>query len=164
MLFSRRIITTEDHERLVRAVERASDSWLSYTPHLDLFRRELRRARKVAPSDVPGDVITMDTWFVLSHPRDSGSIVCTLVYPEQETMRRSMVSVLSPMGMSLLGARVGEEVCWMSSDGPELATVLRLIYQPEAPLATVRTEGEPDQVTPERSRAAAAAGRAAVGT
>jgi transcription elongation GreA/GreB family factor len=34
--------------------------------------------------------------------------------------------------MALYGARVGEEVCWMSTAGPEVATVHRLIYQPEA--------------------------------
>jgi hypothetical protein len=36
------------------------------------------------------------------------------------------------MGMALYGARVGEEVCWMSAKGPEVATVQRLIYQPES--------------------------------
>jgi transcription elongation GreA/GreB family factor len=36
------------------------------------------------------------------------------------------------MGAALLGARVGEEVCWISADGPETAKVERLLYQPES--------------------------------
>jgi regulator of nucleoside diphosphate kinase len=41
------------------------------------------------------------------------------------------VSVLTPMGMALLGARVGREVCWIGNHGPEVATVEKLVYQPE---------------------------------
>jgi hypothetical protein len=36
------------------------------------------------------------------------------------------------MGMAVYGARVGDEVCWMSPAGPEVATITELFYQPEA--------------------------------
>ena len=85
-----------------------------------------------APSDVPRDVITMNSRFALAHPRDEVSICYTLVYPEEESPRQGKVSVLSSIGSALLGARVGEEVCWISSDGPEVAKVQRVLYQPEA--------------------------------
>jgi transcription elongation GreA/GreB family factor len=39
---------------------------------------------------------------------------------------------LSPMGMALHGARVGEQVAWLSSAGPEVARIEKLLYQPES--------------------------------
>jgi regulator of nucleoside diphosphate kinase len=56
----------------------------------------------------------------------------TLVFPGEETPGQGKLSVLSPMGMALLGARVGEEVAWMSAAGPEVAVVKNVLYQPEA--------------------------------
>ena len=132
MLLTKRIVSADDHERLIPVLDRARNSWLTYAPYLELFRTQLGRSRAVPPSQVPGDVVTMNSRFVLSHPRGDGSIAYTLVYPEEEAPHAGKISVLSPMGAALLGARVGEEVAWISSDGPEVATVQRLIYQPEA--------------------------------
>ena len=132
MLLAKRIVSANDRERLIPVVDRARGSWLTYAPYLDLFRSELRRSRPVAASDVPGDVVTMNSRFLLSHPRGDRTVCYTLVYPEEEAPQLSKASVLSPMGAVLLGARVGEEVCWVSTDGPEVATVEKLLYQPEA--------------------------------
>ena len=131
MLLATRVLSANDRERLIPVVERARSSWVTYAPYLEQFRTELRRSRAVPPSEVPGDVITMNSRFALSH-RDGGTICYSLVYPEEESPQLGKVSVLSPMGAALLGARVGDEVGWTSPDGPESATVLRLLYQPEA--------------------------------
>src|SRR5687767_7997128 len=132
MLLANRILSSIDRERLIPVVERARGSWLTYAAYLDRFHADLRRSQAVPSSDVPGDVITMNSRFALSRPGGDGLVSYTLVYPEEESAQFGKLSVLTPMGTALLGARVGEEVCWVSSDGPEVATVERLIYQPEA--------------------------------
>ena len=132
MVLASRILSANDRERLIPVVDRARQSWLTYAPYLEQFRTELRRSRAVPPAQVPGDVVTMNSRFALSRPRDEVPLCYTLVYPEEEAPQLGKVSVLSPMGTALLGARVGEEVCWVSADGPETATVRRLLYQPEA--------------------------------
>ena len=132
MLLTTRIVSANDHERLLPAVARARSSWLTYAPYLERFGTELRRSRAVLPSEVPGDVITMNSRFVLADTRHDGPVCYTLVYPEDEAPQKGRVSVLSPMGTELLGARVGERVSWLTADGPESAVVQRLLYQPEA--------------------------------
>jgi regulator of nucleoside diphosphate kinase len=127
-----RILSVNDRERLIPVIDRARESWLTYAPYLERFRSDVRGSRAVPPADVPPDMITMNSRFVLSHPRGEGSVGYTLVYPEEQSPQLGKVSVLSPMGAALLGARVGDEVCWTSADGPEAARVERLIYQPEA--------------------------------
>ena len=77
-------------------------------------------------------MITMNSRFALRDEHTGDTICYTLVYPEEEAPRDDKLSVLSPMGMVLYGAKVGEEVCWMSAAGPQVATVEKLLYQPES--------------------------------
>lgn len=132
MLLCQRIMSVHDNRKLAAAVDRERSSWLTYAPYLDFFRAELRRARAVPPAEVPGDVITMNSRFAVTDPRTGQAICYTLAYPDASAPERGRLSVLSPMGMALYGARVGDEVCWTSPAGPEVARVARLLYQPEA--------------------------------
>ena len=132
MLLNRKWTPVSDKERLVQAVNRALHSWDTHAPHLDFFRRRLRSSQAVAAEQVPSDVITMNSRFALRDEHTGDTICYTLVYPEDVAPHDGKVSVLSPMGMVLYGAKVGEEVCWMSSSGPQVATVKMLLYQPEA--------------------------------
>jgi regulator of nucleoside diphosphate kinase len=131
-MLSEPVVSTRDRERLVDRVARARSSWVTYAPYLDAFGAELRTARAVPPADVPRDVITMNSRFALKDLRTGGAIAYALVYPEAEAPRDGKLSVLSPMGMALLGARTGDVVRWSDESGPATAEVLRLLYQPEA--------------------------------
>ena len=132
MLMNRRIMSTLDHDRLIAAVDRARRSWTTYAPNLNFFGAELRRAEALHPSDVPPDVITMNSRFALRDWRTEETIAYELVYPEDEAPPYGKVSVLSPMGMTVFGAHVGDDVCWDSADGPEAVRIERLLFQPEA--------------------------------
>jgi len=132
MLLETRRAPANDKERLIDSVDKALESWATYAPYLEFFRRQVRRSRGVAAEEVPDDVITMSSRFVLRDDHSGEIAAYTLVYPEDEALTHGKVSVLSPMGMALYGARVGADVCWMSSGGPRVATVRRLLYQPEA--------------------------------
>lgn len=132
MVFQSKMTSVQDRNRLIEAVDRARTSWLTFAPHLDRFRLDLRRSQAVSSTEVPADMITMNSRFALHHPRTDELICYTLVYPEQAAPAQGRPSVLSPMGMALFGARVGDEVRWLSAAGPEVGTVRQILYQPEA--------------------------------
>src|SRR4051794_11216813 len=117
MLLNTQMTSVSDRQRLLDAVSRALSSWATYAPYLSFFRERLRRSHAVPNEDVPGDVITMNSRFALRDEKTGDTICYTLVYPEEEASHDGKVSVLSPMGMALFGAKVGEEVCWASASG-----------------------------------------------
>jgi len=131
-MFSRRTTSVLDKDKLAAAAAHARRSWFSYGPQLDSFQADLRRVRVVPPDEVPGDVITMNSRFAVVDLQGDNAICYTLVYPEEDAPAQGKLSVLSSMGMAVLGARVGDEVCWISSDGPQVGRVRHLLYQPEA--------------------------------
>lgn len=81
---------------------------------------------------MPDDVITMNSRFAVWHGHSDETVCYTIVYPDEESAQCGKISVLSPMGQALLGARAGDQVFWISTDGPVTARVRRLNYQPEA--------------------------------
>ena len=131
MLLNNRMISIADREKLLLALDQARQSWLTYAPYLDLFRAEVRRTQGVPSQEIPDNVITMNSRFTISESPVGRELCYTLVYPEDEARHLHRVSVLSPIGAALLGARVGERIAWHSSAGPEAATVRSLLYQPE---------------------------------
>jgi regulator of nucleoside diphosphate kinase len=126
------IVTDSDKARVIERIQEARSAWSTYAPLLDWFRTGLDDVQAVPPKEVPDDVITMNSRFAVMDLRSGETISYTLVFPEDESLDRGKLCVLSPMGMALLGARVGDVVQWQGSGGPGSTEVLRLLYQPEA--------------------------------
>ena len=145
MYWNKRTLSTLDTRKLRDVVDRAERCWMTDVPHLDVLRSAIRRARTTPPAAFPGDVVTMNSRFVLKNTLTGESSAYELVYPAEEAIHRNRISVLSSAGMALLGARVGEELVWTSTAGPEVGLVHKLLHQPEA--ATRLTSWEPRAVT-----------------
>ena len=83
--------------------------------------------------DIPPDVVTMNSRLRLQGEADPEPRQITLCYPEDANAEAGLVSLLSPMGASVLGHRVGGEAEWLTPTGaPRTARILALDFQPEA--------------------------------
>ena len=100
--------------------------------YLDNLERELARAKVVAPSEVPPDLITMNSRVRLIDLDTREEMVYTLVFPDHADIAQSKISVLAPIGTAMLGYRVGDVFAWEVPDGVRRIQVEELLYQPEA--------------------------------
>ncbi len=93
----------------------------------------LDSAAIVPPDSIGPDVVTMNSTVVLEARPSGTRTTFTLVYPKGADPEQSRVSVLSPVGRSLLGAHVGDllQVVVPGHAVRELV-VSELTYQPEA--------------------------------
>jgi len=89
----------------------------------------LEQADVVAPREIPGDVVTMNSQVRLQDSRSREDMVVTVVFPgdakSDEAVEQLRASILTPMGLSVFGRRVGDEL-----DGK--IRVHELLFQPEA--------------------------------
>jgi regulator of nucleoside diphosphate kinase len=92
------------------------------------LRAFLDQARKVVPRRVPPDVVTMNSRVLVLHPGDEAPDSYELAYPDSET---GGLSVLSPLGAALLGAREGDSVECAGGRVCRRVIVERIEYQPE---------------------------------
>lgn len=95
------------------------------------LRRELDRARIVAPGEMPSDVITMNSTARVAIG-EGGERELTLVYPRDADGSADRVSILSPVGSALLGLRVGDTIAWPAPGGDIALHVRAIAWQPEA--------------------------------
>ena len=93
---------------------------------------QLARTAIVPPTSVDAATITMNSKVRLRDLRSGTSQVVTLVYEADADPFGEKLSVLSGMGASLLGSRVGDVVEWQTRRGARRLRVERILFQPEA--------------------------------
>lgn len=122
------VISKPDHARLTKFIGRHGSEFFSIS---DFLERELERARVVHPYEVPRDVVTMDSQVRFRSASNERTV--TLVYPEQADILKGRLSILTPVGVALLGLAAGESMEWRGRTGEiKTLTVQQVIYQPEA--------------------------------
>jgi regulator of nucleoside diphosphate kinase len=127
------IMTWPDHARLTELVE--AQRYMNQGIDSKAFhrlRRELERAQLVTEKDIPTDVVTMDSQVQVFDLEMGDRYVFTLSWPNQQKMVDDRINVLAPLGMALLGSRVGQEIEWPLPDGACRLRVEEVLFQPES--------------------------------
>lgn len=122
-----RTLSELDHVRIHNLIRRQQP------PQADEIAEIIDSAHLVRPQDVPADVVTMYSQVRVADEQGGEPRTLTLVYPQDADAARGMISVLSPVGASLLGLPVGAIAGWTSPDGTRVAAkVEAILFQPEA--------------------------------
>lgn len=118
------LLTELDHARLARLQATQASPALS-----DL----LASADLVPSRQVPADAVTMYSQVRVRDRESAQPQICTLCYPVDAEPESGFISVLSPLGLALIGRRVGDEVtCPMPGGGQRRYAIEALLFQPEA--------------------------------
>jgi len=126
-----------DRERLERKIQqiltdahgKPGDRESAYAKRL---AEELDRAQTVPPGSVPPDVVTMNSIVQLEDLDSGREVTYALSFPADSDPMEGRISILAPVGLALLGTRVGDEVTWQIPKGQCRYRVKAIIYQPEA--------------------------------
>jgi regulator of nucleoside diphosphate kinase len=124
-------ITAQDMERLRTVVERALET-RSRAAAAELLELELDRAVVVPQERMAPDVVTMRSRILFEDVETGRRREATLVYPEEADMAQSKVSVLAPVGLAVLGLKVGDVIEWpLPNERRARLRIVELLYQPE---------------------------------
>jgi len=118
-------ITETDAQRLRRLLAAATQRPGSDGLNLQRLEAELDRAQIVPETDLPPEVITMNSTVEVEDLDDGERSVFTLVFPEHADVSQGRISVLAPLGMAMLGYRVGDSIQWPGPVGTLHVRVLR---------------------------------------
>ncbi len=121
-----RLLSELDHRRLSLLL-----AALPPQPHP---LQELLDTAELLPSRrLPPDVVSMNSEIEVLGQAPGQRQRLTLCYPAEASPAQGRVSVLSPVGLSLLGRAVGERVSWQAGRGAVGSLLIQaLTYQPEA--------------------------------
>lgn len=123
------IFINADHQARIEAlVERAMER--NPTMANRLFD-EISRARIVAPEDFPPFAVDIGSRvsYIDETARLQREVV--LVFPEDSDVARQRVSVMTPLGVALLGLQKGQAFCWDANAIPRWKLTVTNVESPQ---------------------------------
>ena len=123
-------ITRLDFERLSSVIERASSRF--DTEIVELLDRQLSSALIVDSREIPPDLVTMNSRVRYRRTLGGSPREVAVVYPPDAAPDRARVSVLSPIGVSLIGRRAGRVTGELDRLPSMRLHIDQVSYQPEA--------------------------------
>lgn len=124
-------ITHEDRRRLGTMLQSVQSLGSERREYLHALEADLERARGAHATEVPPDLVTMNSTVELCDLETGEFEIFTLVYPEHADAARERLSVLAPLGRAVLGAHVGDRIKVKVPSGWRRIRVEGLRYQPE---------------------------------
>jgi regulator of nucleoside diphosphate kinase len=124
------VITESDFELLRRLIAGSRNGRDGH--HLEALDQELKTATVVDSSEVPCDVVTMNSRVRVRDLDTGREFVCQIVFPGAANAAKNRISVLAPIGTALLGCPAGSTIEWQVPSGLRRLSILDVEFQPEA--------------------------------
>lgn len=119
------IISDHDYQRLLPLTEKYK------TLAAEMLDHELGRAEILPNSDLPGDVVSMNSSVTFMDVGTGEQSTVDLVYPMEADIEKMKISILSPVGTALIGLRVGGRIDWPLPGGSIKHLEVISVTQPE---------------------------------
>lgn len=81
------------------------------------LEQELRNARQILNKDIPADVVTVNTRVRVKELETGAAFTYTLVPPAKARNKHNTLSILSPIGVAMVGYSQGSELKWEMPEG-----------------------------------------------
>jgi regulator of nucleoside diphosphate kinase len=125
-------ISELDEERLRALVDASASSRRRDGERFLHLEEELDDAQVIPPAAMPPDVVTLSSRVRVRDTKTGEAFVYTLVLPLDANFERGKISVLAPLGIAILGQRVGDVVDVRAPGGVRRLRIENVLYQPEA--------------------------------
>ena len=125
------VITDADLSRLESMMRSLRTVGEPFRGQANELRQHVRQARLVSAMEVGPDVVTMNSRVRVRDVRSGRVETFTLAYHGDAAMFDGRLSVLSPLGVRALGARVGDILEWQVPRGVRRLVIERILFQPE---------------------------------
>lgn len=122
------IIKKSDYNTLSKLISLSEEN----IPHRDALtlKMELDRADIVEDHQIDGDIITIDSYFEAEDLNNNTLWKFKLTLPENANLELKHISVLSPLGIALIGFREKSMFQWPVPGGHKNIQISKVIQNP----------------------------------
>lgn len=78
----------------------------------EVLLKQLKKAKQVTRKNLPLDVVTVDAKVTIKNTVTNEEEVYTFVGPDRAKRRNNTESILSTMGLALVGCKIGDIINW----------------------------------------------------
>lgn len=123
------IISNTDYKTLYSLIQDMPAS--QRTKEMGQLQRELESALKVADEKLGDDIIRLNSYFEVKDSATGKTLQLRLVMPKMADLSQQKISVLSPLGVALIGFKEGMLVEWILPGGPKKLQILKVVNSPQ---------------------------------
>lgn len=121
------MVTYLDHQRIVQFLMNTT-----LPGRFEFLAKVLNQFSIIEPESVPRDLVTMNSEVIVHDFAESKDIRVKLVYHYSERYN-NQVTILSSLGIALLGMRVGETKSYGFGNGEKRKILVKdIVFQPES--------------------------------
>lgn len=124
-------VTEVDSRRLQALIDAALQRSGHDVRSVEELERHLLEAEITPAARIGADVVTMNSEVLVTDLDTGETFGFRVVFPRAANVSAGNISVLAPLGMAVLGRRVGEELAWKVPAGTRRLRVDALVSQPE---------------------------------
>ena len=132
MLVQEIIITEQDRWKLMQMIDTLREHGDPFVSHARALEEELANAAIVSATEIAPNVVTMHSVVQVMDLHSHEKMKFTLVYHGESDLFDNRLSVLTSLGIRVLGTRVGDVVEWDVPRGVRRLRIEDVLYQPEA--------------------------------
>ena len=120
------ILSKEDFETIRGYLRMALQKKTYGISEAEGLEAELKKAKLVDGSELPPDVIRLNSSVTIRDEKENRVMQLKLVTPDKADIRRRMISILSPIGTALIGFSQGQKVNWVVPAGKRTFSILEV--------------------------------------
>jgi regulator of nucleoside diphosphate kinase len=124
-------VTDFDSRRLTSLIDASKLANLRDSAYVDWLERHLDDAAVTPAAEIGPDVVTMNSKILVTDLDSGETFDFQVVFPRAANAAAGKISVLAPLGMAVLGRRVGQQVTWEVPGGVRRLRVDDVLSQPE---------------------------------
>ncbi|OOG77496.1 GreA/GreB family elongation factor [Algoriphagus sp. A40] len=119
------IISETDYKSIYSLIQDLPAS--QRTKEMGQLQRELNSALRVADEKLGEDIIRLNSYFEVKDMGTGKTLQLHLVMPKIADLSQQKISILSPLGVALIGFREGMLVEWVLPGGPKKLKILKVV-------------------------------------
>jgi regulator of nucleoside diphosphate kinase len=92
----------------------------------EILKLQLKKAMQVPRKSLPSNVITIDTRVTIKDQTSNQTEIFIFVAPDKAKKKNKTESILTPMGLALVGCKEGDVITWAFEDGVKQIEILNV--------------------------------------
>lgn len=92
----------------------------------ETLKLQLKKAKQLTRKNLPLDVVTVDAKVTVKNLETEQQEIFTFVAPDKAKKRNNTESILSTMGLALVGCKIGDIINWKLSDQEKQFEILNV--------------------------------------
>ena len=92
----------------------------------EILINELKKAKQVVRRELPEDIVTLNKLVTVKNINSNEILTVTFVSPDKAKPNKNKPSILSELGIAIVGYKVGDIISWPSNDGEIKYEILKV--------------------------------------